>query len=225
MGGRGAKIVIGTNAGGGGSKNGSADDRELAARVNRLYKGNKQSIDNMRMNFRNEVINDNIEHMIAVDSDGFAHVMRRGDSGSVGIRNEEVAGKFVFHNHPDRANGDSGGTFSRADLAVTAENDSLGIGASERKGDWIFAKTKNFKPKEFVKGLQKSPVTNTVIVVGNETSKQAYERTQRQTMNWLRANQKRYGYKFTFKEDKTLGAGAVPQSELINRRNKKGKVI
>ena len=71
-----------------------------------------------------------------------------------------------------------------------------------------------------MKQLQKSPVTNTVIVVGNETSAQAYERTQRQTMNWLRANQKRFGYKFTFKEDKSLGAGAVPLSVLVNRRKK-----
>jgi hypothetical protein len=39
-------------------------------------------------------------------------------------------------------------------------------------------------------------------------------------MNWLRANQKRYGYKFTFKEDKTLGAGAVPLSDLLARRKK-----
>ena len=39
-------------------------------------------------------------------------------------------------------------------------------------------------------------------------------------MNWLRANQKRFGYKFTFKEDKSLGAGAVPLSVLVNRRKK-----
>ena len=220
MGGRGAKIIMGTNSGGN-SINSNKDDREFVARVNRLYKGNKQSVSNMISNFRHEVINDSIEHMIAVDRDGFAHVMRRGNSGAVAVRDEDVVGKLVVHNHPDYLNGKSGGIFSRTDLIATANNKSLGIVASERKGDWIFEKTKNFKQAEFLKQLQKSPVTNSIVIVAGETGDEAYKRTQKQSMNWLRANQKRYGYKFSFKEDKTLGAGAVPFGDLVDRRNRK----
>ena len=155
-----------------------------------MANGNKMSYGTILDNFRDKYVNDNKEHLIAIDKDGFAPVLIHGDSNSVGYRHEVVVGMHIIHNHPNN------GSFSRADLRFKDGASETGVTASGRTQDYVFEKTDKFDNTAFQRALTKSPVTDSYSRKPGETPEQALQRVDKATNNWLRANQKRYGYKF-----------------------------
>lgn len=140
--------------------------------------------------FREKHANDTKESAVLVDERGFTHRYVHGDNFSV----EHLSGTgIVYHNHP------AGGwpVFSREDLINTAIDKNGGIVASsglkgrdsstaKYAGDYRFEKTSKFDSKGFVKAL------NTAKMNGKDLNTAADK--------WLKANQKKYGYTYTFKK-------------------------
>lgn len=184
--------------------------RDFVSRINQLQDGHKMSQEYMIQHFRETFGADSKENMIAIDEDGFAHTLIHGERHSVGYTKHDVNGRLVVHNHPND------GAFSRADLRNLKEDGITGIVATGKTTTYEFRLGKNFKYEEFDKALTKSPVTDRYSKIGNETNKQALERVDKQTTNWLRANQKRYGYTFKY----TKGDAVTFTSNVKNRRTK-----
>lgn len=118
-----------------------------------------------------------------VDQQGYVHQYKEGNKHSVAIsgRNKD---NMILHNHP------SGGAFSDGDLINVSLGNERGIVASGKKGDYIFQKNGgHFKATEFVKAVK------TVKMKGKDYD-DAVDK-------WLKANQKKYGYKYEFKKDKS----------------------
>lgn len=85
---------------------------------------------------------------------------------------------IILHNHPN------GGAFSDADLISTAmDRQSSAIVASGKKYDYIFKKGTHFKSNSFVKAVK------TATMSGKD-----YDTA---VNNWLKKNQKKYGYKYS----------------------------
>lgn len=183
-GGRGASS--GTSSGKMGFRNaqgrkGNNDERLLPAELNlNTAKGN--SVDDVLKRFQGKYGTADREYAIAVDEQGFAHQHIKGGKHSVGITGDK--GEIIIHNHP------SGSNFSRADLENVASTKARGVIAtssnSKTKGTYTFIKNQNFKSKEFMKALGKA----------EWDAKKGYNKG---VTEWLRQNQKKYGYKFTAK--------------------------
>ena len=143
-------------------------------------KGN--SVDSVLKRFQDKYGTANREYAISVDEQGYAHQHIKGGKHSVGITGDK--GEIIIHNHP------SGSNFSRADLENVASTKAKGIIATssngKTKGTYTFTKNQNFKAKEFMKDLSKA----------RWDSKLGYNKG---VTEWLRKNQKKYGYKFSAK--------------------------
>ena len=143
-------------------------------------KGN--SVDSVLKRFINKYGDANREYAIAVDEQGYAHQHIKGGKHSVGITGDK--GEIIIHNHP------SGSAFSRADLENVASTKAKGVIATSSnkttKGTYTFTKNENFKAKEFMKALGKA----------EWDKEKGYNKG---VTEWLRKNQKTYGYKFTAK--------------------------
>lgn len=212
FGGRGASKDKWETGKDGDRRNGGAEStNDFVSRVNRLADGRKMSFDIMLNNFRESfTTNDekgkdgrvlsSYEHLIGIDEEGFAHVLKHGGSDSVGYGHGELAGLMVIHNHPNDT------SFSRADLRGLEEDKIKGIVASGKSGDYIFKIGKNFKYKEFDKALSRSPITDEVTPRKGETGEQALARVSRYTNQWLGQNAKKYGYTFEHRKAKKLKA-------------------
>jgi len=124
----------------------------------------------------------NREFAYEVDSDGYVHKYNAGKAHSVGIgayakvrRGEKT---MLIHNHP------SGGAFSDLDLINTSkQSKAKGIVASGKHYDYIFEKGTHFKAEAFIKAVRSAKMK------GKNYSDAADK--------WLKANQKKYGYKYT----------------------------
>lgn len=130
---------------------------------------------------RNHLLADR-EFAYEVDSNGYVHQYVKGDRHSVAIGSAAKVGRgqktMIIHNHP------SGGAFSDADLLNTAaDRRSKGIIASGKKHDYKFEKGTHFKAQEFSKAVR------TAKMKGTDYDDAADK--------WLRANQKKYGYKYS----------------------------
>lgn len=119
------------------------------------------------------------EYGIAVDEEGFTHQHIEGGRHAVAISGDK--GQTIIHNHP------SGSNFSKADLLNTASTKAKGIIATssneKTKGTYEFYKNENFKAKEFTKGINKAKWDKNL----------GYNKGADQ---WLKKNQKKYGYKY-----------------------------
>ena len=143
-------------------------------------KGN--SVDSVLKRFTDKYGNANREYAIAVDENGYVHQHIKGGKHSVGIQGDK--GEIIIHNHP------SGSNFSKADLENVASTNAKGVIAtssnSKVKGTYTFTKNENFKAREFKKALDKA----------NWDRKLGYNKG---ASEWLKKNQKKYGYKFRYK--------------------------
>lgn len=171
-------------------------DSDFAARMNVQMKNGKMSPEIVLQNFRKTFTLDEekgkIEHLIAVDSQGFTHTLNHGGTNSVSVSRSDARGKLVIHNHPND------GIFSRADLRAASTNGSTGIVASGKSGDYVFKVGKKFNSKGFNRALSKSPVTDKYYTKKGETQKTALARVNRESSTWLKANAKKYGYTFEY---------------------------
>jgi len=116
------------------------------------------------------------EYAYSVDQSGYVHAFSEGTRGRVAIQGGK--GQMIIHNHP------SGGAFSKADMEVVSSQKAAGIIATGSKGDYTFRKTGHFKPDTFVHAMSRAKMR------GSDYSDAVRK--------WLTANQKRFGYRFSF---------------------------
>lgn len=130
------------------------------------------------------------EHGVVVDEYGFATKYLHGDASSIsGLTGTST--QMALHNHP------AGGwpTFSKEDILNTAAGSRKGIVAVSSKqgrgpesakyaGIYTFQKSHNFNANGFIKAVRNAQIR------GKDYNDAVTK--------WLRANQKRYGYKFSF---------------------------
>ena len=132
------------------------------------------------------------EHGVVVNEHGFATKYKHGNTGSIsGLtgNGKEIA----IHNHP------AGGwpTFSKEDVVNTAMGTRRGIvavssaqGRSEESakyaGTYSFIKGTHFNASAFIKGV------NSAALKGRDYNDAVSK--------WLRANQKKYGYTYSYKK-------------------------
>lgn len=181
-GGRGGESGMSTfsfgHASGGGGGNDQAD---FPARINTKVNVKRTPEDTLRA-FREAHVNDAYESGVAVNEYGFVTRYVHGGATSVSIAGTK--GEMIYHNHP----GKIGGNFSDSDLISTSMSAERGIVASAREGDYKFVKTHKFKASEFVKAVK------TAKMKGKDYNDAADR--------WLKANQKKYGYEYSFTKAK-----------------------
>lgn len=188
-GGRGAGSISGSQtytfghaAGGSGHPITSAPN-PLVAEANTKIKTKTQG--NALKWFSNTYKNSDTEFAVEVDDNGFVHQHVRGDKTSVAIasssrRRKGVRNTMIFHNHP------SGGHFSDNDLLSTSiDRNSRGIVAAGNKFNYIFKKQQGnkFKASQFAKAVKSAKMKG-----------KSYDDA---VHNWLKNNQKKYGYTYT----------------------------
>lgn len=141
--------------------------------------------------FKNEHGNAEREYMVQIDPMGFVHAYNKGSSDSVSPYNSDSSkkergasvrkGAMLVHNHP------VGGwdIFSDADLTVTAGiPNAKGIVATSYRGmTFTVTKGTHFKAGKFANAVVNAKLRGTDY--------------NHAVDNWLTANQKRYGYKYT----------------------------
>lgn len=116
------------------------------------------------------------EYGAVVDAMGFSHKHVEGDAHSVSISGGKD--QIVLHNHP------SGGNFSKADMVSISMGKEKGIVASGKHGDYVFMKKHNFNAKGFMKAM------NNAKPKGKDYDDAVGK--------WLKANQKKFGYSYSF---------------------------
>lgn len=144
--------------------------------------------------FRQMHANDDYESAISVDERGFTHRYMHGGTGSVSI-SATGRGQIIIHNHPS----DGWPVFSKQDLVSSASSvNERGVVASsglagrgsnntaKYAGDYTFIKGPKFDANGFIKAINKAQLR------GNDPNHAADK--------WLRANQKKYGYSYSFKK-------------------------
>lgn len=141
-----------------------------------------KSLEGAMEEFHERFKNEDHEWAYEVDSQGYVHQYKEGNTSSVSISGSNKD-NMILHNHP------SGGAFSDNDLISTSLGNEKGIVASGKNGDYIFQKNGgHFKAAEFVKAVKRAKL------VGKDYD-DAVDK-------WLTANQKKYGYRYEFKKAK-----------------------
>jgi len=174
------------SAGGGGKES----DEDFPARMNVKLSGASRSYDDMVREFTKLHGSAGREHGIVVDEAGFVskylHGERSSISGLTGKSNE-----IAIHNHPKHG----WPTFSKEDVVNTALGTRRGIVAvsstagrgedtAKYAGTYSFVKTAKFNASGFVKGV------NSAKLSGKDYNDAVSK--------WLKANQKKYGYIYSF---------------------------
>ena len=159
---------------------GGNDKALLPAQANTKIKS--KSLDGALAEFkRNHLLSDH-EWAYEVDSNGYVHQYVEGATSSVGIYAGAKVARgqktMIIHNHP------SGGAFSDSDLiAASMQTRAKGIIASGKNYDYKFEKGTHFKASAFTKAVKSAKMK------GKDYDDAADK--------WLKANQKKYGYKYT----------------------------
>lgn len=131
--------------------------------------------------FAKQYRNANHEYGMSIDPDGFVHDYQEGGRSSVGLYG--IKGTFMVHNHP------GGGAFSDWDLYAIARNQSSGIAAIGKKGDYYIRKNGgHFKGAAFERAVRNA-----------RPEGKDYDDAVRK---WLTAHQKKFGYTFKFVKHK-----------------------
>ncbi len=170
---------------------------DLPARMN-VRLGGKRTYGDMVRAFTEAHGSDEKEHGIVVDAEGFATIYRHGNKGSIsGLVGKKT--EIAIHNHPR----DGWPTFSKADVVNTALSSRRGIVAvsttkgrdksiyaetAKYAGTYTFIKGGHFKATEFVKAVNKAYLTG-------KDYNDAVDK-------WLKKNQKKYGYTYTYQRNK-----------------------
>lgn len=129
------------------------------------------------------------EHGVTIDDYGYTTRYRHGNAGSISIWGGK--GEVVVHNHP------AGGwpNFSKEDLLSVASSCERGIVAvsgtkgrsadtAKYAGTYSFVKGTHFNATAFTKAV------NSATIRGNDYNDAVHK--------WLKANQKKYGYKYSY---------------------------
>lgn len=174
------------------SAEGSAKDEtvaDLPARMNTKI-GIHRTYEDMVKAFADTHADADEEHGVVIDAYGFATKYRHGNSGSIsGLTGNGT--EIAVHNHP------AGGwpTFSKEDVVNTALGTRRGIVAvsgtkgrsadtAKYAGTYSFVKGTRFNSSGFVKAL------NSATLSGKDYNDAVNK--------WLKANQKKYGYKYSY---------------------------
>lgn len=139
-----------------------------------------KTLEGAMQEFHEKFKNANKEWAYEVDPQGYVHQYVEGNKTSVAIGGTHKD-NMILHNHP------SGGAFSDTDLISTSLGNQKGIVASGKNGDYIFQKGTHFKANEFVKAIKSAKMKG-----------KSYDDA---VDKWLKANAKKYGYKYEFKKD------------------------
>ena len=182
--------------GGGGGEGDDDTTDDLPARMNTKI-SMRRTYDDILRAFISEHGDARKEHGIVVDMEGFVTKYKHGNRGSIsGLtgKNTEIA----IHNHPRKG----WPQFSKADILNTALSSRRGIvavsttdgrtkryaGTAKYAGTYTFIKGGHFKATEFVKAV------NEAYIKGKDYN-DAVGR-------WLKKNQKKYGYIYTYQRNK-----------------------
>ncbi len=134
-------------------------------------------------------------------SDGTILAAARGDKHSVGVAYAgDQAGLTLTHNHPDTY----GGTFSTADINHLTRANLAEIRAVAKEGTYSLRATKNARPLDFNRALNKD--YNKIVAKAQQNHNAARAAGKNRTeqrkaytdtlSNWYRANAKKYGYEY-----------------------------
>lgn len=175
------------SAGSGNSKDETTSD--FPARMN-VRVGVNRTYDDMVRAFAQAHAADDIEHGVVVDELGYATKYRHGNAGSIsGLSGS--GREIAIHNHPK----DGWPNFSKEDIVNTAMGTRRGIVAVSSKqgrsaetakyaGTYSFVKSHNFDASGFVKAINQAKISG-------KDYNDAVDK-------WLRNNQKKYGYKYSY---------------------------
>lgn len=175
------------SAGGGNGKDETTAD--LPARMNTRL-GVNRSYEDMVRAFAEVHASADEEHGVVVDQYGFATKYRHGNAGSIsGLSGNGT--EIAVHNHPK----DGWPTFSKEDVINTAMGTRRGIVAVSSKqgrsaetakyaGTYSFVKGAHFDASGFIKAVNRAKLSGRDY--NDAVSK------------WLKANQKKYGYTYSF---------------------------
>lgn len=173
----------------------------LPAKLNRLT--NTGDLKKMLAGFGKSHAGSSREYGATIDSNGYATGYYEGSTGSVSFPDGSTNGRHVIHNHP------SGGwaNFSGQDLVMMARSKSTGISAisqnvktrsknpkvqkayrNRRAGTYTITKTHRFKAEDFEKEIRNMKVHDTNYDLDLH--------------KWLKANQRKYGYKYSYTKAK-----------------------
>lgn len=159
---------------------GEPDKQLLPAYANTKIKA--KTLDGALAEFkRNHLLADH-EFAYEVDSNGYVHQYIEGQAHSVGIFAGAKVRKgertMIVHNHP------SGGAFSDSDLiTMSMQTRAKGIIASGKNHDYKVEKGTHFKASAFIKAVKNA----------RPKGKDYDDAVDK----WLKANQKKYGYKYS----------------------------
>ncbi|NCC06729.1 MAG: hypothetical protein EOM30_01475 [Clostridia bacterium] len=194
FGGRGSGSGMGFSGGWPSSGGGSGKDEttyDHPARMN-VKVGVNRTYEDMLKAFADTHASAAEEHGVVVDQYGFATKYRHGNAGSIsGLTGNGT--EIAIHNHP------AGGwpTFSKEDVVNTAMGTRRGIVAvsstkgrgedsAHYAGTYSFVKGTHFNASAFVKGV------NSAKLSGKDYNDAVNK--------WLKANQKKYGYTYSYKK-------------------------
>ncbi len=191
-GGRGSSSGMGFEGGWPSAGGGNEKDKTVAdhpARMN-VKVGVQRTYEDMVKAFTDTHADADVEHGVVIDAYGFATKYRHGNPTSIsGLDGNGT--EIAVHNHP------AGGwpTFSKEDVVNTALGTRRGIVAvsgtkgrspetAKYAGTYSFVKSNNFNASGLVKAI------NTARLSGADYNDAVNK--------WLKANQKKYGYKYSY---------------------------
>ena len=126
--------------------------------------------------------NSDHEFGAVIDGQGFVHKYVEGDTSSVSISSNNP-NHLVLHNHP------SGGAFSRADMLAFSHDKAKGLVASGSKYDYVITKTSHWD--KYSQAFEHA--IKTAKIQGKDYDDAVHR--------WLRANQRKYHYKYYRKKN------------------------
>lgn len=159
---------------------GKNDKSLLPAQANVRIKN--KSLEGALNEFKRKHLDSDHEWAYEVDSNGYVHQYVEGARSSVaigaGAKVRRGEGTMIIHNHP------SGGAFSDEDLYSFAnQRNSKGFIASGKRYDYKIEKGTHFKAQQFTKAVRTAKMRGT-----------DYDDA---VNKWLKANQKKYGYRYS----------------------------
>lgn len=156
---------------------------DLPARMNKLYNGNRMSVQHTMETFEKEHANSTSEHLIALDDDGFVSTYQHGGKHSVGFTLNQVEGKHIVHNHP------SGSHFSHTDLENLSTTGMKGVTATSKSGyRYTATKTQKFNGTEWQKALSQAKTGKEIKTMDDYNNA---------LHNWMSRNALKYGVEYT----------------------------
>ena len=191
-GGRGSSSGIGFSGGWPSTGGGNSKDETVAdhpARMNTKLGVNRTYEDMVRA-FATSHANADEEHGVVIDAYGFATKYRHGNAGSIsGLSGNGT--EIAVHNHPK----DGWPTFSKEDVINTAMGTRRGIVAvsspqgrtaetAKYAGTYSFVKGTHFNASGFIKAVNSAKLSGADY---NDA-----------VSRWLKANQKKYGHKYSY---------------------------